>query len=236
MTKILLVLILGISPCLIWLSYFLKKDPRPEPRYLLLLTFLIGAAFIFPTICAELLLKDILNFLKIRQVLFASVFLFALIEEIFKFSAAYLTVRNHKELDEPVDPMIYCITAGLGFAAAENFSLIHRLSFSEFAPVSEVMGTNLLRFLGAILLHGLTAGITGYFWAKGIIKSQIYSTLPLGISIAALFHSTFNYLIIKFSSITIIWALLFLFIPGTLVGIGFKKLICYNFFKEGRKS
>ena len=48
----------------------------------------------------------------------------ALVEEVVKFMAIRFMILNDPEFDEPVDAMIYMITASLGFAAIENILFI----------------------------------------------------------------------------------------------------------------
>lgn len=121
----------------------------------------------------------------------------SLIEEIAKFLIIFIFIRSSVFFDEPVDFMIYMITAGLGFATAENFFFL-----TTAKSLEELIGLASLRFVGATLMHALTAGFIGYFWAK--------NKLSLGIIIAALFHAFFNYLILNLEPIIYPTALLIL--------------------------
>ena len=40
------VLLLAVSPSLIWLFFYLKEDPHPEPRYWLFIIFITGVTWL----------------------------------------------------------------------------------------------------------------------------------------------------------------------------------------------
>ena len=48
------------------------------------------------------------------------IFVWVIIEEILKYTAALIVVFWHKAVDEPIDTIIYMITIALGFSALEN--------------------------------------------------------------------------------------------------------------------
>src|SRR3989344_4852454 len=87
------------------------------------------------------------------------------IEEFLKYGAAFVVafhairINKNKYIDEPVDPLIYMITAALGFAALENtLFLINPLLGGD--ALSGILTGN-LRFIGASLLHVLASGVVG---------------------------------------------------------------------------
>ncbi len=226
-------IILAITPSLVWLNYYLKKDPRPEPQHKLIITFLMG---IFITIIVgliELIINET-NFYKTldnetKVIIF--LLLFPLLEEVGKFLATLLSTRKNPFFkDETTDPIIYAIVAGLGFAAAENikvcFSVLQEnfitvnwsniFSFTISSPViNALIITIFIRFLTAVFLHANSSAIFGYFWAVGRIlkknKKVFIGLIILGIIMASILHSCYNYFIIKVGeNINFIWYIILL--------------------------
>ena len=119
----------GLLPALLWLWFWRREDRRhPEPRPLIALAFLAGIIAVPLVLPLEkYVAKFVLGGSEIETIAginlmlaLTGIILWSLIEEILKFLAAYLTVLRRKEVDEPIDLVIYMITVALGFAAAEN--------------------------------------------------------------------------------------------------------------------
>ena len=179
--------ILGTAPALFWLVFFLLEDKKnPEPRPLIAGIFVVGALSALAAAVIQLIVQDALfpAFFITDPSVF-SLFIFAFIEEAIKFLAAYLIVSKNKCFDEPVDAMIYTITAGLGFAALENTIFIA-------SPTGIPFETMMFRFVGATLLHALASGLVGFYWVR--------RRLFLGLFIATVLHLIFNILILEFSA------------------------------------
>ena len=210
----LLALFLGILPSLIWLFFFLQEDLHPEPKRLIVTTFCVGGLMALPVVVLQLLTQDLLNFFNFKNIIIAIVAL-ALIEEVFKFLAAFWVTYKNPEFDEPVDAMIYMLTAALGFAMIENIFIMAKVATFD---------TLALRFIGATLLHTLASALLGYYWARGIQKKSLGINLGFGIFLALFVHSLFNYLILKFQSIYFLYPSLFLILAAVFVFIDFEKL------------
>lgn len=149
---------------------------------------------------------------------FYPVAVFAALEEIFKFILTYIIVSKTKYFDEPIDAMIYMVTAAAGMAAVENVSVMMGDQI-----ISEKVGILIFRFLGATLLHVLSSSLAGYYWAKGIINKNLLLWLPIGIVAATLLHTTFNYSIIVLSG-GVIYSIVFLVIAAFFIFYDFEKL------------
>jgi len=169
-----------------WLVFFLFEDrKKPEPRSLITETFLLGIATALAAAGLEYLLAGVFGFAGNRAYLPLPIFLNGSIEEILKFLAVFLFVRKSRFFDEPVDFMVYMITVALGFAAIENLLFLHTVT-----SLDELFSLASLRLIGATLMHALSSGLLGYFWAK--------KRLFQGIAAASLLHGFFNYLILNF--------------------------------------
>jgi RsiW-degrading membrane proteinase PrsW (M82 family) len=115
-------LLLATVPALFWLWFFLRKDRlEPEPRVRVFWVFLLGCA----SAAAVLRLRPFLEPLAppgpgpLRDL--ADAFLItALPEETLKLLAFVLGAGFSRELDEPMDGIVYGAAAALGFTAIEN--------------------------------------------------------------------------------------------------------------------
>ncbi len=205
-------IVLGLLPGFAWLIFYLEEDPHPEPKKLIFETFLAGAASTFIVLALQTAFNDWGSLRGIIRYSFLSFLVLSAIEEIFKFAAARLVIGEHpKEFDEPVDAMIYLIIASLGFATIENVA-------AAFNAQSAALETTTLRFIGATLLHTLSSGLLGYYWAQSLIK-QNSRMLLMGFVLATLLHTIFNYLIIRFEPVVI---------PTTFL-IVFALFVLYDF-------
>lgn len=186
-------LIGGILPALFWLYFWLREDKlKPEPRSLIMLSFFAGIVAVLAALFAEKTVKDIIANNIILIAIYAPI-----IEELFKFLAAYFTTLRRKEDDEPIDPIIYLISSALGFAALENVLFL-------MSPLSEnniitSIATGNLRFIGATLLHVVASASIGIFIGFSFYKSRFFKFFMIitGLIVAITLHSFFNFFIIK---------------------------------------
>ena len=145
-----------------------------------------------------------------------------------KFGAAYLAIGKSRLARNPVDLMIYLIVAALGFATLENIGAL--VTFWLNAHAADATGSIAvglvealsLRFVGATLLHSLTSGVVGYYWALGMLRKSVTRYLLVGIAIASVLHLFFNLLILNYGNVA--YALVFLTLLGFFVLNDFEKL------------
>ncbi|OHA15215.1 MAG: hypothetical protein A3G52_01250 [Candidatus Taylorbacteria bacterium RIFCSPLOWO2_12_FULL_43_20] len=181
----------GVIPALIWLWFWLKEDPHPEPRRLLVLSFLAGMLAVAFVIPFQKLADDAITSM------FWLIVAWAAIEEILKFAAAYWAGIRRKEDDEPVDPIIYLLTAALGFAALENTLFIFNPLFDGNFTLGILTGN--LRFIGATLLHIIASASIGVALGLAFYKSKTAKFLYflIGLAVSVTLHSAFNLFIIN---------------------------------------
>ena len=99
-------------------------------------------------------------------------------------------VLNNPEFDEPIDAMIYMITASLGFAAIENILILFRAAPDGLEQTLQLWA---LRSVGATLLHALAGALIGYFLALSWFYFEHQKKLvTIGIVLASIFHFVFN--------------------------------------------
>ena len=181
-------IILGLSPSILWLLYFLRKDVHPEPKLMVLKIFFWGALITLPAFFIERGLFEVLTIFKIPQIFY--IFLgIAGVEEILKFLVVKEKVISDPEFDEPLDAPLYMIISALGFAGVEN--ILYLFSASN---LTEIFTINLFRFVGAVFLHALCSGSWGYFLALSFLKSrQKIKFFSAGLLTAIGAHGLFNF-------------------------------------------
>lgn len=214
----------AFTPALVWLFFFLREDLHPEPRKLIAKLFIAGALASIPVF----LLQSGAEWLLVGRFT-ALVVVLALIEEVFKFLAAYAIVRKNPAFDEPIDAMVYMVAASLGFATVENvfvtgsgFSL--SASLGSFFLGGGALTALTFRFVGATLLHALSSVLVGYFWARGWTLHRVPSFVVRGIVVATAVHAIFNFLIYRFQEVNLIVPTLFLVVAGFFVLMDFEKI------------
>lgn len=202
----------GVLPSLIWLFYYLRKDLHPEPKRMILKTFLYGALITIPVFLAQLGLSELLKQIQSFPLFFYFpiitdiikwFFIIALTEEIFKYLVVKVVVFNSYDLDEPLDIMLYMVVVALGFAAVENilylFSPMDSISFETI--VGATITISFIRFIGATFLHTLVSATLGYFLVMSSLKTKnVLGLTTVGILIAIFLHGLYNFSIMTLRS------------------------------------
>ncbi|HEY4512074.1 MAG TPA: PrsW family glutamic-type intramembrane protease [Candidatus Paceibacterota bacterium] len=182
----------GVIPAVLWLEFWLREANHREPRRLIVGAFLLGMVSIF-----------VAGFLEQATGLFLieyttmSFFAWAAIEEVLKFSSAYVVGLRTRFCDEAIDPAIYLITAALGFSAGENILfLFDPLSVGDIA---KGLMTITFRSVGATLVHVVASGAVGIAIGFTFYKSTKVKRVAvfIGLLVATLLHTVFNRLIIE---------------------------------------
>jgi RsiW-degrading membrane proteinase PrsW (M82 family) len=226
--------LLTFLPPVLWLLFYLREDKHPEPKSLLILTFIGGMAsailallaecawvFLYTNSCSVNFGPDISPL-----ILFGGI---SLIEEYVKYLPVKFLVisrcKNHAscDFDEPIDAMIYMMTAALGFAALENVLFVLPIFQNNVFASLEVAAS---RFIGANLLHALSSGIVGFFLARAWFHPHRHHFILLGILIASVLHTIFNYLILikEALSQSMFYIILLLATMAIMVFIDFERL------------
>jgi len=193
----------GVLPALAWLWFWRREDSvHPEPRRLIALAFLAGMVAVAVVIPLE---KFAASYLKTQELWILTAastttltfIIWSAMEEIIKYVMAKLTVLRRREDDEPIDPVIYMVTVALGFAAAENTLFL--LSPLSGDSLLQTVLTGNLRFVGATLLHVLSSAVIGAAIGIAFYKSRRAKRWYtfIGVILAILLHSTFNFLILN---------------------------------------
>ena len=228
-----LLFIFALSPSIIWLLFFLRKDAHPESNKEIVKIFFYGMLAALPAILIEL---GIFGEISKVRLFFSQYFTFsifsatlsialsvALVEEFSKYLVVRGKVLNNPEFDEPTDAMLYMIVAALGFAAFENVLILLPLG-SAF--LIKGLTLSVLRFTSATFLHALCSGLVGYFIALSFFETKKRNRLILtGLGISILLHALYNFSIMTVEGNTrFIIPVIILISLALAVSLGFKKL------------
>lgn len=169
-------LALAIAPAVFVLCYFYLKDRyEPEPLGWVVKVFFIGALMTIPAVLLEM---------PFPSGLMATVIVAPVVEEFLKFCAVYFTVYRDEEFDEPVDGIIYAVSAALGFAMVENVLYV----------LEGGIAVGIIRAIASVPAHALFSSIWGY--TLGLAKFRPKKDRPFliaaGLAGAMLFHGIFN--------------------------------------------
>ena len=200
-----MLLSLAVAPVIIFLVFmFIKDRYEKEPLRLLLLGALYGFYISVPVLLNDVFLMK-LSVSRAYPIIFSAFVTSAGNEELLKLVFLYFVMYKNKELNEPVDGIVYSVFISLGFAGAENIIYI-------FNPVLGGFETALSRAVISVPAHGLFAVSMGYYFG-------IYHYLKGGIFylFAAFFspwilHGLFNFILLWETK----WYL-FVFIPYVIL-------------------
>jgi len=177
----------GILPALFWLWFWIREDKlHPEPRGRVMLAFVAGMIAVPLAYPVQSWAYGLFG------LGLGTIIIWATIEEVLKYAAAGFTGLLSKAFDEPIDAMIYLITAALGFSALENTLFILNPLLDGNLQASFATGN--MRFIGASLLHVVSSAVLGYCIAREFYRSRIakFAFRVLGLFLAIALHAVFN--------------------------------------------
>ena len=121
-----ILLLVTIIPSLIILAYFIYSDKFREPVKAILIVLLFGVLIAIPAgYLNNFVIKNFSNYDTVNNALLVGFFAGGLVEELLKFSILYFYVSKMQDFDEPMDGIVYGVTASLGFATLENFEYVY---------------------------------------------------------------------------------------------------------------
>ena len=220
-------LIVSCLPSALLMAFIYKKDRvEKEPKKLLLLLFILGAAICLPVALLESLLSGVYEKAFGEETIVYQIFEYflnvALFEEGFKFLVLFLVTHKSKHFNSLFDGIVYAVFVSLGFATLENLLYVFNMG----------LGTGLLRAVTAVPGHMFDGVIMGQFYtmwhlskdvslaeksyeAAGYInvqnperKYKIY--LPLALIVPILCHGMYDFLVSTENPIAILVFILYL--------------------------
>ena len=176
---------LSFLPSLIILRFFYKRDVNPEPRRVLLKTFGLGFIVAIPVLAitspfAQLVWK-IEN--PMLAAMYWSLFCAAIPEEFFKFLILTRYCVKKSAFNEPMDGIIYGVTASLGFATLESMMYISQIGWTAA----------ITRALTAVPAHACFGVVMGYFVSQEHFYNKKKFSLGFGLLVAIFLHTLYDY-------------------------------------------
>jgi len=183
--RLTLAVTLALVPILLILRYFHTRDVHPEPRRVLRVTFALGVASVIPAILLEFLSGwPELPFPSVMLAALYTAFLGAAIpEEALKLAVVRGYCARQSSFDEPMDGVVYGVTAALGFAALENVFFVWRAGWT----------TAVLRAFTAVPLHAATGAMIGHAVAQARFDLSGRSAIFRGFLGAVVVHGLYDF-------------------------------------------
>ena len=209
----LVIILAAILPGLVLGIYIWKRDPKPEPTYLLLKAIIYGALICVPVVIVESVLSTLFfgvddSPTSLIGTIVESFGVEAIPEEVFKLLALWLILKNNSDYDEHFDGIVYAVCIGLGFATVENVLYL-------FDNIDNWQGVACVRALLAVPAHYIFAILMGYYYSifhfvnrskenfvliifVPVLAHGIYDTLALSGRVEPALGSTFTAVLIYF--------------------------------------
>jgi RsiW-degrading membrane proteinase PrsW (M82 family) len=209
----------GALPPLLWLYFLLKEDARcPEPLPVLIIAFIAGMLAVPLALPLEAIARDFASYAypecALATLCVPIILKWAIVEEVLKYALAALLVLWRRDVNEPVDLVIYMLTVALGFAALENILFL----VVPFATGDMLAGfaTGNLRFIGSTLLHVMASSVIGFALAFSYTYSKPARALMAiaGLILAIALHAVFNFFIIQGDGAYTLYAFLVVWTSG----------------------
>jgi RsiW-degrading membrane proteinase PrsW (M82 family) len=181
--ELLLLIAAAFAPGVFLLWYIYKKDKyEPEPKALVIKTFVYGILIAIPVSIAEVPF----GFSQLLLVVVAA----PIIEEYAKYLVVKRGVYRSAEFNEPMDGLVYSSAAALGFASIENLVYL--------AGSSSVVQLMITRAFLSVPGHMLFSSMWGYALgqAKFLPPERRTGIIASGLGMAMLSHAGFNFLLI----------------------------------------
>lgn len=178
--------------CGMWFLFFWRIDIYEQEPLSVMAGALALGAIAAP---ASRLLSDTLwlvvpsgiNPNALEQMIY-SILNIGVVEEASKFIPVLVIAIWSKQINEPVDLLIYGGLSALGFATVEN-----SLYFSSYG-----LGIVFGRFLTATIMHLAMTGFICYMWARAryLKQGNTWLAILVGIALAAVIHGLYDYFIL----------------------------------------
>lgn len=149
--------IIAVTPGIIGVfAIYLSDRVDKEPTKLLLLTYLLGALAVIPSILVEEILVKFNVFTGIPQALYNAFIVAALTEEFFKRLVVLKVPFRTSYFNEKLDGIVYAVFAALGFATVEN------IIYVVFTYTNNPF-IGLYRGIFSVPAHGIFGITMGYY-------------------------------------------------------------------------
>jgi len=194
MTDKIFLLLIAILPTLALLLFFIYSDKFKEPKKTVLSTFILGIFIIAPIEVfhygTEMIIGEPIEYNAFFRAFFAAAFL----EELFKFCVLFFFCTKFSEFNEPMDGIVYGLTASLGFAFWENLQYI----YMPDREISESLQVAWMRAFTAVPSHAFDGVIMGFFIGRHYFRDYKTNTnLILALLIPVTLHGFYDWVLME---------------------------------------
>ena len=181
-----------IIPSLALVYFFVTLDKFPEPKRIIIITFVLGILITIPAGLLNTYLDQVINNKLYYHEYYYEINTFVvgpLVEEILKFLIIFFYCARLDDFDEPMDGLVYGATAALGFAMAENFEYVYNAEAfgSTWQDVAWIRA-----FLTAPM-HASCGIFIGFSISYYYFSNKKIIFLIIGLLTAIIFHFLYNY-------------------------------------------
>lgn len=184
--------VMALAPALACLFYIYIRDKyEKEPIRLLVIGTIFGVIITFPIIQAENIVTSFLPICgRLTEAFYVSFFVAGLVEETFKFAVLFFLIWRDKNLNEPIDGIVYSVFISLGFAGLENILYV-------FNPELGGMTTALSRAIFSVPSHGFFGVTMGYYFAMAKFEPHRRTkSLLKAFFVTWLIHGVFDFILL----------------------------------------
>ena len=199
-----------VIPSIVLVYFFVSLDRFPEPKKIIIITFILGILITIPAGFANVYLMQIIyenlyysSYYNEIDTFFVGPFT----EEILKFLIILLYCSRLDDFDEPMDGLVYGATAALGFAMAENFDYVYNAA--EYGTTWQDIAW--IRAFLTAPMHASCGAIIGFSFSYYYFYNKNIIFLIMGLFIAIILHFLYNYGYFELIVISQIIVLFFLF-------------------------
>ena len=187
-------LLVTILPSIFIILFFVYSDKFKEPRGEIFRVFIYGILITIPAYFLNTYLDAFwYNNFKVSEGLIGSFLTAAPVEEGLKLSILYFFVYKMKDFNEPIDGIVYGVTASLGFATLENFYYVYLLA--DYFQTSS-MSLAVARSFSAVPAHAVFGVFMGYFFMRySFIKKG--DNLFFAFTIPFVLHGCYNLFVVS---------------------------------------
>lgn len=184
--------IIAITPALIGIfAMYLTDRVDREPAKLLLMTFILGALAVIPSIIVEEILIRFNVFTGVTGAFYNAFIVAALTEEYFKRLVILKLPLKTSYFNEKLDGIVYGVFAALGFATVENIMyVVFRYTNNPFI--------GLYRGIFSVPAHGVFGITMGYYLALYKFNTDEKgksSNLRKSLFMPVLLHGIFDFIL-----------------------------------------
>ena len=195
MTDKIFLLLSAMLPTLALLIFFMYSDKFVEPKKNVLSTFILGIFIIAPLqvfhYATVMILGESIDYNPFFRAFFKAAFL----EELFKFCVLYFFCTKFTAFNEPMDGIVYGITASLGFAFWENLEYIY---IYDDKNIKDALQTSWVRAFTAVPSHAFDGVIMGFFIGKHYFrKNKSNINLVLAMLIPVTLHGFYDWVLME---------------------------------------